>query len=98
MKLNVDVILRELDGAPIVHPSGKDVTLGLVICELLLPQKDMGSGADKASRYQLACKVHQGGEIDFKVEELAKIKELCDGIPLNGIVVGQVIKLIDAIS
>ena len=86
MKINFDQLIVDLDGKSIkervVNEKGekdpdREISLGQVcVNSLLMPTDAKINGNEKVIRFKLAGKLHGGGEIDLKTEEIAKIKEL----------------------
>ena len=96
MKLNVDVILKDLDGNEL-KDGEKSVTLKSVIVNALtmLGKNDESmTGPDKFVLYTIAQVVHKGGDIELTAEEIVKIKERV-GKFYTPIVVGNVFNLLE---
>jgi hypothetical protein len=99
MKLNVNEVIKGMDGKAIETPKtfkdGKvetveNLTVKKILLETLLQTTEQDrnvSGTEKFERYALASKINEGGEIDFTVEEAAKIKarvgEICTPLVLG---------------
>ena len=93
MKLNVNEVIKDMDGKAIETPKrfadGKVVeveklTVKKILMEALLQTGDMDknlSGMEKYERSELARKINSGGIVELTVEETATIKrrvgEIC---------------------
>ncbi len=93
MKINFDAQILDLDGNPIKG----DASLKMItIIALLSPlqgdeRMDM---EEKAQLFSLAMRVNAGGTLDFKAEEVAKIKHRI-GKAHTVLIVGRAIQLIE---
>jgi hypothetical protein len=94
MKKNFDFNLKNIDGTEAQDVSQKPVlTKNLIINALL--NAEAKDGLEKLSRFELAKKLQAGGEQDYSVDELKKIKDLT-GQYLPTVVVGQIYNYIEA--
>lgn len=99
MQRNFDTILKDFDGNPIVD-GGRELTLKLVsVNSLMVPYPDETTltGDEKMSRYLLAQRIHPGGVIELRVEEVAKLKTLI-GKAYGPIVVGPAFQILEAVN
>lgn len=76
MKINVDTVLKQLNGLPLKE-GDNDFTLKSAAIEalMLMSPDDQAGGEEKFSRYNLAIKVNAGGEVELTPEEAAMIKQ-----------------------
>lgn len=108
MKIDVGRVITNFEGITIKDnfnidktKEAKDLTLGGACINALLYIQDekVISGDEKLTRYELALKIKialgtDKKEIELKIEEVAKIKELV-GKFYNTIVVGQTYKMLE---
>lgn len=76
MKVNMDVVLKGLDGKPL-RQEDKDMTLGMAcVMALSTPlEEDKKLGADKVvARWKLTVALHGGGEHDLSPEQLSELR------------------------
>jgi len=101
MKLNLDAVITDLKGKAIPYKDGKDapeedLTLKQVALTALLndsPDERL-TGDQRFKLGRLAEKVYAGGEIEMKVDQIAKVRERI-GLIWNTIVVARAWGLID---
>lgn len=75
---NFDAELMDLDGKPITY-NEKNLTLGLAALTVLFgnfPGEENLPGEQKADRFDLALRVHKGGEQELKHDEIDLLKRL----------------------
>lgn len=74
-----DAEVTLVDGTPVIN-NDKPVILRDIIADMLCgnyqDEANSLSGVEKFKRGTLALKIKAGGDIDFKTEELADIKEI----------------------
>ena len=93
MKKDFSRPVLTLGGAP-AEDAGKTLTVGAACVNALLGPDDSATGEEKARRYQLALRIHAGGEVEVKSDELALLKTLV-GRAYLPLVVGQVYAFLD---
>lgn len=77
MKVNLQQVLKGLDGKPLKNEEGKEVNLEKVCVGALtnmLPT-EQATGEVKFKRFQLAQKISGQKEVELTIEEVAMIKE-----------------------
>lgn len=94
MKVNVDVVLKNLNGESLKDSDGKgnviDATLKLAIVNALLaPSQKQESGIDKIKKFDLAKRVFNGSEVDLNEQDLILIKD-CVNTVYPPLICGQV--------
>ena len=96
MKINFDTPLKDFDGKPIKINADTDGTLANVCVEALMAAApgETASGEEKLRRYQLASRLHAGGEVEISLEDAVLLKDLT-GKVWPPIVVGQVWPIFD---
>jgi hypothetical protein len=98
MKILVDTVLTNFKGDSLKAPGGQEFTLKDAAIEALLAtfgEADARTtGTEKFKRYNLAQKVHAGGEVDLTPEEVSLIKERV-GTGYNAAVVGAAYLLLN---
>ena len=98
MKIDFDVVLMSIKGEPLKTQEGvgeeavlEDMTLEKCVMESLLqmlPSDKSEDGKSKYKRYQLAQKIENNPDAEFKAEEIAKIKKRI-GLAYGPAVVGS---------
>lgn len=81
MKINLDTVIRDLTGKAFKDGDGeaiKDLTLGRLACLSLLNdyQDKPKTSGQKVDDYLLGVRVNNGGVLELKTEEVARIKEM----------------------
>ena len=98
MKIDFNIVLRDMDGEILVAENGKEATLkGAAINALLGVFQDEStlSGEDKLKRWEIAVKVKESDlTTEFTIEELVVIKKMI-GKAYAPIIVGQAWKLLE---
>ena len=99
MKINFEQVLVDLKGENIKDGrdgQGEILKLKTVCVNSLLSdfQDERSTGEEKVERYELAKKIHAGGEIDLKTEKIAMLKQRVGKLYLP-IVVGQVYEMLE---
>ena len=103
MLRNLDTVLKNLDGTPILKErtaeatsmmepqADEPLTIKDVAINALLASRDGDKldGTASVARYKLALRLHDGGEQDLKLDDLALIKRLA-GLMYMPLVIGQV--------
>lgn len=94
MKLNTSTPIKTFTGEDI-HDATGPVTIGTVAIAALLAEHadERPSNEEKLWRYQLARRLHVGGEVEITVEDGALIKRLV-GKAYGSVVVGPVYEAI----
>ncbi len=102
MKINFSQVLTTLKGEDmfdVEQEKGVEpvkLTLEMISTAALmsvLPQKEV-SGKEKLYRYKLAVRVSEGGVVDLKTEEIAKIKGLVGDL-YNPLIVGRTEEMLE---
>ncbi len=80
MLIDFEQTMKTLNGEEIKESEKKDsvpLTLKSVCINALLSEidREKTSGEDKVERYELAKKIHEGGTIELKTEQVVLIKE-----------------------
>lgn len=77
MKIDFNQVPRTLNGNDFTEPDGTLVMLK-VICETALLDSDTPDlhGSDKFVRFEIASKIHGGGEVELDFEEVNVIAEV----------------------
>jgi hypothetical protein len=94
--MNFDHPLKNLSGEQLLGADKKPLTLRWACTESLLahyPNQEI-DGKEKMDRFRLAHRIEQRGDIDLKIEEVSKLKELV-GRYFTPLIVGQVWQLLD---
>ncbi len=89
--------MRDLEGQALQVPSTtgtKDATLAIVATKALLDADVREDGAAKVRAFNLALRVHAGGEVDLSAEEIVLIKERI-GLLYGPVVVGPAWALLE---
>ena len=77
MKIDFTQVLKDLDGKEIKGPDG-DITLGFICVDALLAplkgEMEKPNAGDTIRRYEFAKAIHNGEELDLKVEDIALLK------------------------
>lgn len=92
MTKNFDLVLKDLDGTIIKTNGEKDFTMKDAVINALLqvfPDEQNLEGTEKLKRYNLATRIHKGGDLVIETEEIALIKKLI-GKAYGPIVVGPI--------
>lgn len=98
MKINFDRVPKDLDGTDFTEKDAPVALKTICINALMAPFPDeTPSGEEKLARYLLAEKLHKGGTVELKPEELTKIRALV-GKAFPPLVVGATYKLLDVAS
>lgn len=97
MKINVDEMLKTLDGKTMMDNDGKGNAIEaslktLLVNAVLAPVKE-DKGVDKVRKYELAKMIFKGGEVDLTPEDIILIKKQV-GDNFAPIVVGQVFEML----
>ena len=97
MKLDFDQTLKNLDGLDLQDDEKNPIKLKTICVNALLggDPREQTPGEEKAKRYDLALRLHKGGEQDVKVEEASLIKKQV-GALYPAIIVGPVFSIFDA--
>lgn len=77
MKINFSTVLTSLTGEPLkVDDKGNVLTLAKACTEALLAMNPQAqeSGTDKFEAYQLAQKIHAGGEVEILPADAERLK------------------------
>lgn len=79
-KLNVDVVIKGIDGKPIKErktesKGEKNLTFRVVARESLLVLEDKMNGEDKYERFKIAGLIEKGGDVTLTAEQMAIVKE-----------------------
>lgn len=94
MKINLDTEIKTLGDKSIPSDSGDKVTLK-VICRNALLADLKADPVEKFNRFKIAYKVENGGEQEFSVDEVKKMKD-CIGEVYPPLLLGQAWKLLDS--
>lgn len=96
MKINLEQVLKSLDGTHLLSEDQKEITLGKVCVGALtnmLPT-EQATGEVKFQRFQLAQKINGQKEIELTSEEIVIIKERV-GVLHSPLVVGLVYEMLE---
>jgi hypothetical protein len=96
MQLNFNAILKDFDGNTLKE-NGNELSLKTVSVNALMfpyPDESNLSGDEKMNRYLLAQRLHAGGEIELRVEEVAKLKALI-GKAYGPVIVGPSFQILE---
>lgn len=93
MKVNFDIELKDLDGDRVVE-GGKPIRVRDLITSALLQSEQGDEAEQKIKKWDLANKIHQGGDVDILPEDAALIKKLV-GERYAPLVVGQVFPILN---
>lgn len=100
MKIDLDAVLRDLDGKPMKSDASSDspnATLKSICLSALmasLPDEQHLPGTEKIVRYKLAIRIHDGGSQEFTPEEVTKMRDLI-GKVYTTLVVGRAFDMLD---
>lgn len=105
MKVNVDALVRNLDGTPLIENQmqrpdgtlfgGKTVTVGVMAARALnfsFQDEDKLPAEEKVQRFELSCRVMRsknGLPVDLVSEDITLVKK-CVGKAFGPMIVGQV--------
>lgn len=97
MKVNVDKVLKNIDGSNIkdvVDGKAVDAKLKTILVNAVLAPVDKESGVDKVKKYELAKMIHKGKTIDLTSEDITMLK---DAVALGyaPLIVGQVFEMLE---
>lgn len=96
MKVNFSQPLKNLNGDSLKDDKDVAIPLGTVCTNALMMtiQGDKADGVEKVKRYDLATRIHSGGEVEVSVEDVALIKKMI-GEGYGALVVGQAYKMLE---
>lgn len=101
MKIDFSQQLKDLDGDVIIDDSKKDKPITLTLGKIAIGALTASyvdepnlSGEDKLTRYQIAMKIKEGGEVDLTIEEISEVKKLI-GKYGAVLIVGQAYQMIE---
>lgn len=97
MLIDFSTPIKNLDDNPIKEAGDKVVTIGS-ICEGALMANHEGdeklAGPKKVERFELAVKIHGGGEVDISAEHIVELKKLV-AVGYTTLVVARVFEVLD---
>lgn len=90
MKIQTNQLLKNLRGY-VIKEGDTELTLGMVISASLLQEKEQ----DPERAYKLAKECAEKNEVNLSVEDITFIKERLKTLPINPLVTGQALTLLD---
>jgi len=98
MKINVDQVLKNLDGSNLKDSVNGEVVDAILqtalINAILAPSKD-DNGVTKIQKYELARKIYKGGEVELTSEEITVCKKAVEATYPSPLIVGQVVEMLE---
>jgi len=74
--VNVDQVIVDLAGNPVMETENSDLTLKGVCVTSILKLDGEITPAEKMERGRLSMKIWEGGELEFAAEEISLLKKL----------------------
>lgn len=97
MKIDFSATIKDFDGTDLKEAGDKPVTLGMIAVRALnanFTDEANLPAEEKVRRFGMALKISEGGEVDFKAEDIAEIKKVI-GRAFNPLIVGRAFALLD---
>lgn len=94
MKINLNAEIKTLNGKEVPTDTGDKLTLKVVCRNALLADLRVDP-IEKFSRFKIAYKVEEGGEQEFSVDDVKKMKD-CIGEVFPPLIMGQAWRLLDS--
>lgn len=100
MKVDFNALITDLAGKPLPQTTDDSpaATLGYIVANALIAVTEASRNEDaskKVKSFDLALKVHAGGVLDFKAEELTLMKEKVNQAYPSALVVARAYELLE---